>query len=123
LKQLGEHFELFGLQKELRNEEIAHLKETPYFVNLSELIRDFEDTAALCEVVDIVITVDTSVAHLSGALGRPTYLMLPFAPDWRWMLKRSDSPWYPSFKIFRQESILNWKSVLDSITTELNNCD
>ena len=92
----------------------------PGWIDSSQSIEDFEDTAALCELVDLVITVDTSVAHLSGAMGTPTWLMLPFAPDWRWLMDRTDSPWYPSFKLYRQNGISDWKSVLDRISKDLN---
>lgn len=82
-------------------------------------IRDFRDTAALCDLVDVVISVDTSVAHLAGALGRPTCLLLPFTPDWRWLLNRSDSPWYPSIKIFRQKRHSNWNEIVHLLSMEL----
>jgi len=65
-------------------------------------LKDFCDTAALLGQLDLLVTVDTSVAHLAGALGRPVWLLLPRVPDWRWMLDRDDSPWYPSMRLFRQ---------------------
>jgi len=119
IKLLENEFEQFSLQKDLRPGEQEILNDTPGMLTLSQSIEDFEDTAALCALMDIVITVDTSVAHLSGSLGRPTWLMLPFAPDWRWMLNRSDSPWYPSFKLFRQKAISDWPSVLRCVCAEL----
>ena len=67
-------------------------------------INDFSDTAAFIENLDLVITVDTAVAHLSGALGKPVWTLLPAVPDWRWMLDREDSPWYPTMKLFRQSA-------------------
>jgi len=63
-------------------------------------------------LVDLVITVDTSVAHLAGALGRPTFVLVPFCPDWRWMLARADSPWYPTARLFRQPAVGDWESVI-----------
>ena len=119
LEALSHNFEWTCLQKEFRAGEREQLSQIPGWIDLSEFIRDFEDTAALCSLMDLVITVDTSVAHLAGALGRPTWLMLPFAPDWRWLMNRSDSPWYPSLKLFRQTAISDWKSVLDPIAQNL----
>ena len=69
--------------------------------------------------LDLVITVDTSVAHLAGALGRPTWLLLPFTPDWRWLLGRDDSPWYPSLRLFRQSEARDWAEVLNSVQRAL----
>ncbi len=75
-------------------------------------IGDFADTAAMISALDMVITVDTALAHLAGALGRPAWVLLPFAPDWRWLLDRDDSPWYPSLRLFRQERPGDWAGVL-----------
>jgi hypothetical protein len=119
LESLSESFEWTCLQKEFRAGERELLSKIPGWMDLSESIQDFEDTAALCSLMDLIITVDTSVAHLAGALGRPTWLMLPFAPDWRWLMNRSDSPWYPSIKLFRQTAISDWQSVLKPITHNL----
>jgi hypothetical protein len=69
--------------------------------------------------MDIVISVDTSVAHLAGSQGKSTWLLLPFIPDWRWMLEREDSPWYPSVKIYRQASMGDWDSVLQKVRNDL----
>lgn len=77
--------------------------------------RDFADAAAVIKGLDLVITVDSVVAHLAGALGKPVWLLLPFAPDWRWMLKRTDSPWYPSMRLFRQPVPDAWDAVLDAV--------
>ncbi|HEY3679367.1 MAG TPA: glycosyltransferase family 9 protein, partial [Bradyrhizobium sp.] len=76
-------------------------------------------TAALISCLDLVITVDTSVAHLAGALGRPTWLLLPYTPDWRWLLDRDDSPWYPTVKLFRQGKDRDYARVIDRVRTEL----
>ena len=70
------------------------------------------DTAALIAELDLVITVDTSIAHLAGALGQPAWVLLPFAPDWRWLLDRDDSPWYPTLRLFRQSQPRDWTSVV-----------
>lgn len=88
-------------------------------VNLSPEIADFADTAAIAANLDLVICVDTSVAHLCGALGRPTWVLLPFAPDWRWMLDREDSPWYPTMRLFRQERPGDWSGVLARVEEAL----
>jgi Tfp pilus assembly protein PilF len=84
-------------------------------------VGDFADTAALITMMDMVITIDTSVAHLSGALGKPTWVMLPQYPDWRWMLKRDDSPWYPSAKLFRQSGRGQWRDLISRVAAELEN--
>lgn len=86
--------------------------------NSAEL-KDFADTAALIAHLDLVITVDTAVAHLAGALGIPVWVRLPHAPDWRWMLHRKDSPWYPSMRLFRQDQPGHWSGVVDQVATAL----
>ena len=81
--------------------------------------RDFADTAALIALMDVVVTVDTSVAHLAGALGKPVWILLPHDPDWRWMLGRADSPWYPTARLFRQSRVGDWDGVLDQVAAAL----
>jgi hypothetical protein len=81
-------------------------------LDLGPEVGDFADTAGLVEELDLVITVDTSMVHLAGALGKPTWLLLPYAPDWRWLRDRSDSPWYPSVRIFRQPRPGDWAAVM-----------
>lgn len=83
------------------------------------LLNDFTDTAGLVAALDLVITVDTSVAHLAGAMGKPVWLMLPYSPDWRWLLDRQDSPWYPSMRLFRQPRQGDWESVVQQIKQAL----
>jgi ADP-heptose:LPS heptosyltransferase len=82
-------------------------------------IGNFADTAAICMSMDLVISVDTSVAHLSGALGRPTWILLPFDPDWRWLLNTEETPWYPSAKLYRQPARKDWASVLQKVAEDL----
>ncbi len=81
--------------------------------------RDFQDTAGLIEQLDLVISVDTAVAHLAGAMGKPVWLLNSFESDWRWMLERNDSPWYPSMRIFRQAERGDWHGVIDEISEQL----
>ena len=88
-------------------------------IDLTGEIRDFGDTAALVSTLDLVISVDTSVAHLAGALGKPVWLMLPKAGDWRWLLAREDSPWYPGLRIFRQERQGEWGELVNRVCREL----
>ncbi|HTA44372.1 MAG TPA: tetratricopeptide repeat protein [Bryobacteraceae bacterium] len=89
------------------------------FTPLPRDLEDFADTAALMAHLDLVISVDTSVAHLAGALARPVWTLLPFAPDWRWLRDRNDSPWYPNMTLFRQERRGEWKPVLEEVREEL----
>jgi len=89
-------------------------------IDLTESISDFADTAGLLEHLDLIITVDTSVAHLAGALGRPVWTLLSFVPDWRWELGREDSPWYPSMRLFRQPALGDWEAVIRRVGEELS---
>jgi ADP-heptose:LPS heptosyltransferase len=88
-------------------------------VDWSVGLNDFADTAALIDALDLVICVDTAVAHLAGALGKPVWLLLPFGPDWRWLLARADSPWYPTMRIFRQTRADDWQGPMQEISREL----
>jgi ADP-heptose:LPS heptosyltransferase len=95
------------------------LRERSEIIDLTAELTDFTETAALVSCLDLVITVDTSVAHLAGALGCPTWVLLPFTPDWRWLLDRDDSPWYPSMRLFRQTETRDYATVLDRVRDEL----
>jgi hypothetical protein len=107
-----------SLQKDLRSGDKSILEKTD-IVDLTADITDFSETAALLCCLDLVITVDTSVAHLAAALGRPTWILLPHPPDYRWLLDRDDSPWYPTARLFRQAETRDYASVLDRVRTEL----
>lgn len=89
------------------------------WIDVTDSLTDFAETAALISCLDLVVTVDTAVAHLAGALGKPTWLMLAYVPDWRWMLNRADSPWYPSLRLYRQPRLGDWKSVIDRVFYDL----
>lgn len=104
----------YNLQKEHEG-----LPQFPNFHDYSDQLHDFTDTAALIDALDLVVTVDTSIAHLAGAMGKPVWVLLPFAPDWRWLLERSDSPWYPTARLFRQPVPGAWSDVLLRVRTEL----
>jgi hypothetical protein len=108
-----------SLQKDPRPNDIAVLRERSEITDLTADLVDFTETAALISCLDLVITVDTSVAHLAGALGCPTWLLLPFTPDWRWLLGRDDTPWYPSMRLFRQDESSEYATVIDRVRSEL----
>ncbi len=88
-------------------------------LDCSGQITDFAETAAIIANLDLIITVDTAVAHLAGAMGKNTWVLLPFAPDWRWQLKREDSPWYPTSRLFRQRQPGDWQEVLTRVEEAL----
>ena len=109
-------FDFFCLQKDIREEDEEDLKKSSIkFVG----DQDFLNTAAIIKNLDLVITVDSVMPHLSGAINFPIWLLLPFCPDWRWLLDRKDSPWYPSVKIFRQKKINDWENVIKIICDEI----
>lgn len=108
-----------SLQKEVRAGDASVLARHSQIKYFGAQIKDFADTAALIEHMDLVIAVDTSVAHLAGAMGKPLWLLLPFNPDWRWLLDRDDSPWYPTARLFRQPAIGDWAGVIEAIRKAL----
>lgn len=116
---LPEKNQYICLQKEFRDGDIEILNKQPNITNFSHLLNDFDDTAALIETLDLVVSVDTSVAHLSAALGKQTWLLLPFVPDWRWLLESNDSPWYRSITLYRQNKLGEWGSVLKHLNSDL----
>ena len=115
LQYLPSGFEYVSLQKELRDSDIQALNSSSIKF-FGDQLNDFSDTAALCDLMDMVISVDTSIAHLSGALGKPTIVLLPFISDWRWLLDRDDSPWYPSMHLLRQKKDSDWDSCLSQLS-------
>jgi len=118
------HIEFYSLQKGQPGEsELARLRAEswrgPQLIDLTSELEDFSDTAALVENLDLVITVDTAVAHLAGALGKPVWLMLRFDTCWRWLLGRTDSPWYPTARLYRQQASGDWAGVVRAVRTDL----
>jgi len=112
---------LISLQKSHGLEQLSDL---PTGMTVETLGEDFDsgpdafvDTAAVMSNLDLIITSDTSIAHLAGALGRPVWLVLKYVPDWRWMLDRADTPWYPSMRLFRQSSPDNWSEVFEQVAS------
>ena len=108
-----------SLQKDPRPDDKAVLLERADIVDLTADLTDFIETAALVSCLDLVVCVDTSVAHLAAALGRPTWILLPWTPDYRWLLDRDDSPWYPTVRLFRQDETHDYGKVIDRVRDEL----
>jgi hypothetical protein len=101
-----------SLQREVRAADGAGLPQWPNLVRFDEALADFADTAAVIEQLDLVIAVDTAVAHLAGALGKPVFVLISYIQDWRWLAGRTDSPWYPTARIFRQPAPGDWDSAI-----------
>ena len=110
---------LYGLQKGKAAEQMAELTGQIPVINISDDFEDFTDTAAAIDNLDLVISVDTSVLHLAGAMGKKVWALLPFSPEWRWMLNREDSPWYPTMKLFRQKKRNDWYGLFKQVCEEL----
>jgi tetratricopeptide (TPR) repeat protein len=119
IKLCAPQYQLVSIQKNISAADQALLLEHPEILHFENDLNDFSDTAALCELLDLVITVDTSVAHLAGGLGKETWILLPKNPDWRWLLMRADTEWYPSVRLYRQEALLNWAPLIDQVKNDL----
>jgi hypothetical protein len=112
-------FQFVSLQQEICAEDAELLERCPRLVRADRQFRDFSETAAVIAGLDAVVAVDTAVAHLAGAMGKPLYLLLPFAADFRWLRERRDSPWYPSARLFRQHRFNDWGKAVDLLRREL----
>jgi len=113
------NFQYVSLQKELSDFDLKVLERNTFISNYADYLTDFNETAALIDCLDLVITVDTSIAHLAGAMGKKAWLLLSDNADWRWFIGSESSPWYPTIKIFRQEVAGDWASVLKRVELEL----
>ncbi|OWS70081.1 tetratricopeptide repeat protein [Polynucleobacter campilacus] len=120
LQLSSSEYQLVSVQKNISAADRTLLEAHPEVLSFDNDLHDFSDTAALCELLDLVITVDTSVAHVAGSLGKETWLLLPKNPDWRWLLNRADTDWYPNTRIYRQEELLNWAPVIGQVKNDLN---
>jgi tetratricopeptide (TPR) repeat protein len=114
-------FEFVSLQRENRDSDLPALPQFPRLIRLEDELADFADTAAVIDSLDLVIAVDTAVAHLAGSLGKPVWIMLPFGGDWRWLLDGDVTPWYPDARLFRQPELGDWDSVVARLVGELLN--
>jgi tetratricopeptide (TPR) repeat protein len=112
--------DVFVIQKGLHAQDAAYLSSTPSFQYLGDDTNDFSDLAAIIANLDLIVSVDTAVAHLAAAMGKPTWLLLPVNCDWRWQLEREDSPWYPSVRLFRQRTIGDWPDVIKRVCEALS---
>jgi tetratricopeptide (TPR) repeat protein len=119
---LAQPFAFHALQKEIRPEDEARMQAFK-IANHQDEQNDFSDAAALVAAMDLVVTVDTVVAHLAGAMGKPVWILLPWMADWRWLLEREDSPWYPSARLFRQERAGDWDGVCGRVAAALRRRD
>lgn len=112
--------EFHSLQIEYRTTDLAYLNQCPAIQQHQHKLTDFSETAALLDAMDLVISVDTAVAHLAAAMAKPVWILLPYLPDFRWLLDRTDSPWYPSATLFRQTAMDDWETVIKTVQQKLN---
>jgi hypothetical protein len=114
--------ELISLQKDMNHTDRIMLGALP-IKDIGSKLQNFSDTAAVIASLDLVISVCTSVAHLAGAMGKPLWILLSHTACWRWLLEREHSPWYPTARLFRQNSMGNWKDVIQNVADELRKLD
>ena len=114
-----DHISAYSLQIGPRAADVGRLGLQDRIQDLAPLVRDFADTAALIDQLDLVIAVDTAVAHLAGALGKPVWMLPTYVPDWRWLLGREDTPWYPTMRLYRQAEDRRWPPVIARIVRDL----
>lgn len=117
---LSEPFSFVSLQKVVSEADAKLMAGLPNLLHFGDQLADFDDTAAIIAALDLVVTIDTAVAHLAGAMGKPTWILLPHAPEWRWMLDREDTPWYPTARLFRQHRRGDWESVIERVRASLS---
>ncbi len=110
---------LYSLQKDKSTRPLEPALGTRLAADFGPQLTRFAETAAIVENLDLMVTVDTSLAHLAGALGKPVWCLLPYAPDWRWLLDRDDTPWYPTMRLFRQRTAWDWKGVIARVRAAL----
>jgi tetratricopeptide (TPR) repeat protein len=108
-----------SIQRDVRSSDAAQLGATTHLTHLGGELADFNDTAAVLSLCDLLITADTAPAHLAGAMGRPVWVLVPFAPDWRWMLDGESTPWYPTARVFRQSALADWNAVIARVAGAL----
>jgi tetratricopeptide (TPR) repeat protein len=108
-----------SLQRDVRASDASVLRQRSDIIHFGDELKDFSDTGALISNMDLIISVDTSVAHLAGAMAKPVWILLPFIPDWRWLLDRDDSPWYPTVRLFRQDDTRTWDKVIARVHAAL----
>jgi hypothetical protein len=118
LQAAGCHF--IGIQKDLRDGDKELMSTLPNFTWVGDQLSDFNDTATLMSMLDVIISSDTAVVHLAGALARPVWILLEHKPDWRWLMDRDDNPWYPTARLYRQARPGDWDSVIASVTDNLD---
>jgi TPR repeat/Tetratricopeptide repeat len=124
LEQFGplfkiDNLQLYSLQKGPAADQIHSLSHQTTLIDHTSELNDFADTAALIENLDLVISVDTAVAHLAGAMGKATWILLSYVPDWRWLLNREDTPWYPTMRLLRQSTSGNWDELFNRVAKDL----
>jgi len=111
--------EWHAIQSEFRDSDRETLESLPNVKRHEHKLTTLDETAALIQQMDLVISVDTCVAHLAGALGKSVWVLLPFVPDFRWLINRDDSPWYSSARLYRQDATMQWEPVLGRIKDDL----